>query len=327
MTASTLKTMSRRLLAVLAIAVGASAAAQGSYPDKPLRIVVGFPPGTTGDVLARALGPKLSEGLGQPVVIENRPGAGSSLAAEAVARSKPDGYTLLLSTTANVINPALYPGLSFDFARDLVPVALLAEAPALLVAHPSLAARTPAELVALARGKAGVAAYASSGNGTLTHLYGELFNQTTGTQLDHIPYKGSSQALTDLLAGRVALLFTPASTVLPHVKAGTLKALGTIGRQRLGALPELPTFAEAGIAGFDAALWFGLNAPAGTPQSVIDRLHQELAKALAQPEIKAVLAAQSIEVQLTPAAPFAALIAKDGARWATLVRSAGIKVQ
>uniref|UniRef100_UPI002606393B tripartite tricarboxylate transporter substrate-binding protein n=1 Tax=Limnohabitans sp. Rim8 TaxID=1100718 RepID=UPI002606393B len=270
----------RQTLAMLTgLGVG-HAWAQAGYPNKPVRVVIGFPAGTTGDVVMRILAPLLGDLMGQAVIVENRPGAGSSIAAEAIARARPDGYTLLLSTTANVINPSLYPGLSFDFLRDLTPVTMLGEAPALLVGHPSLNAKSLTELVALAKTRPDSMSFASSGNGTFTHLYGELFNQTQGVRLTHIPYKGSSQALTDLLAGRVSLLFSPASTVMAHVKAGTLKAFGLIGRQRLAALPDVPSFAEVGIADFESALWFGLNAPAGTPADIVERLGKDLATVL-----------------------------------------------
>jgi tripartite-type tricarboxylate transporter receptor subunit TctC len=263
--------------------------------------------------------------MGQPVIVENRPGAGSSIAAEAIARSRPDGYTLLLSTTANVINPSLYPGLSFDFLRDLTPVTMLGEAPALLVGHPSLNAKTLPELVVLAKARPDSMSFASSGNGTFTHLYGELFNQTQRVRLTHIPYKGSSQALTDLLAGRVSLLFTPASTVMAHVKAGTLKAYGLIGRQRLAALPDVPSFAEVGIADFDSALWFGLNAPAGTPVDIVERLGKDLATILARPDVRAQLSAQSFNTLPGGVTPFADLLSKETGKWSRIVKAANIK--
>jgi tripartite-type tricarboxylate transporter receptor subunit TctC len=312
-------------MALLASLGVTGAWAQGGYPNKAVRVVIGFPAGTTGDVVMRIVAPLLGELLGQPVIVENRPGAGSSIAAESIARSRPDGYALLLSTTANVINPSLYPGLSFDFLRDLMPVALIGEAPALLVGDPRLAARTLPELVALARSRPDTMSFASSGNGTFTHLYGELFNQTQGVRLTHIPYKGSSQALTDLMAGRVSLLFSPASTVIPHVKAGTLKAFGLIGRQRLPALPDVPTFAEAGMAGFESALWFGLNAPAGTPPEIVERLGKDLATVLARPDVRSQLAAQSFNTLPGGVAPFADLLSRESGKWSRVVKAANIK--
>lgn len=315
----------RQTLAMLTgLGVG-HAWAQAGYPNKPVRVVIGFPAGTTGDVVMRILAPLLGDLMGQAVIVENRPGAGSSIAAEAIARARPDGYTLLLSTTANVINPSLYPGLSFDFLRDLSPVTMLGEAPALLVGHPSLNAKSLPELVALARSRPDNMSFASSGNGTFTHLYGELFNQTQGVRLTHIPYKGSSQALTDLLAGRVSLLFSPASTVMAHVKAGTLKAFGLIGRQRLAALPDVPSFAEVGIADFESALWFGLNAPAGTPADIVERLGKDLSTVLARPDVRAQLTAQSFNTLPGGVAPFADLLSKETGKWSRIVKAANIK--
>jgi len=317
----------RSLVKVLLVSLSLAAAAhaQTALPDRPVKIVVGFPPGTTGDLIARLLAPRMAESLGQPVVVENRPGGGSSIAAESVVRSAADGSTLLLSTIANTINPSLYK-LSFDFSKDLAPIALLAEAPALLVAHPS-APKTTQDLVAAAKGKPGEVAYGSSGNGTVTHLYGELFNLAAGVKLTHVPYKGSSQAVTDLLAGRILVLFTPASTVIPHVKAGTLKALGTIGGRRIPALPDVPTLAESGIAGFDAALWFGLNAPAATPAGTLERLNREALRALSLPDVRAQLAAQSIEPVPGSREVFATFIAKDTEKWARVVKTAGVASQ
>lgn len=315
----------RQTLALLTSLGVGQAWAQAGYPNKPVRVVIGFPAGTTGDVVMRILAPLLGDLMGQPVIVENRPGAGSSIAAEAIARSRPDGYTLLLSTTANVINPSLYPGLSYDFLRDLTPVTMLGEAPALLVGHPSLNAKTLPELVALAKARPESMSFASSGNGTFTHLYGELFNQTQGVRLTHIPYKGSSQALTDLLAGRVSLLFTPASTVMAHVKAGTLKAFGLIGRQRLTALPDVPSFAETGIADLESALWFGLNAPAGTPIDIVERLGKDLTTVLARPDVRAQLSAQSFNTLPGGVAPFADLLSKETGKWSRIVKAANIK--
>jgi len=307
-----------------ALSLGAGAAqGQAAWPAKPVRIVVGFPPGTTGDILARVAAPRMSESLGQPVLVENRPGAGSSIAAEAVAKSAPDGYTLLLSTIANAINPSLYK-LGFDFSRDLAAVALLADVPGLLVAHPSAPPTLPA-LVAAAKANPGRISFASSGNGTVTHLWGEMLNERAGIKLVHVPYKGSSQAVTDLLGGNVALLFTPASTVIPHVAAGKLAALAVIGRQRLAALPDVPTMTELGVAGFESGLWFGLNAPAGTPPAVIERLNAEARRAFGLAEVKAQLAAQGIEAVPGSAGAFAAFYLQETDKWARVVRESGTK--
>ena len=317
-----MKVIGLALIGVLSLCGGA-AQGQPAWPAKPVRIVVGFPPGTTGDILARIAAPRMSESLGQPVLVENRPGAGSSIAAESVAKSAPDGATLLLSTIANAINPSLYK-LGFDFSRDLTPVALLAEVPGLLVAHPS-APPTLQALISAARANPGSIAYASSGNGTVTHLWGEMLNGSAGIKLLHAPYKGSSQAVTDLLGGNVALLFTPASTVIPHVAAGKLAAVAVIGRQRLAALPNVPTMTELGVAGFESGLWFGLNAPAGTPASVIERLNAEVRRAFGSAEVKAQLAAQGIDAAPGSAEAFAALIRQETDKWARVVRESGAK--
>jgi tripartite-type tricarboxylate transporter receptor subunit TctC len=299
--------------------------AQAVYPDKPVHILVGFPPGTSGDLLARIMAPSLAEELGQQVVIDNRPGAGSSIAAEYVAKAAPDGYTLLLSTVANTINPSLYK-LSFDFARDLAAIALLAEAPAVLVAHPDSPA-TLDSLIASAHARPGELRYASSGNGTVTHLYGELFNLATGSRILHVPYKGSSQAVTDLVAGRVELMFSPASTVVPQVKAGKLHAIAVVGHSRIAALPDVPTFEQAGIKGFDSGLWFGLNAPGATPAAVLARLNRDAVRVLGRPDIRAQLQAQSIEPAPSSMQDFAAFIAKDAEKWARVVSAANIRAE
>ena len=316
--------MTRFVAILFSLVLSSLAPAQGQPADKPLRILIGFPPGTTADVIARLMAPKLAEGLGLQVVVENRPGAGSSIAAETVARAPADGGTLLASTIANTINPALYK-LGFDFARDLAPIALLAEAPGLLVASAELSAVSVRELILAANAAPGTIFYGSSGNGTVTHLYGELFNLGAGVKLGHVPYKGSSQAVADLLAGRIQLLFTPASTVVPHVRAGKMKALGAIGQKRLAALPDVPTMAEAGIAGFESGLWFGLNAPAGTPRAAIERLNREALRVLGLPEIRALLAAQSIEPAGGSPEQFGELVRADTSKWARVVNAAGVK--
>jgi tripartite-type tricarboxylate transporter receptor subunit TctC len=318
--------MKKSCAAFLFLVFSGVAGAQAPTADKPVRILVGFPPGTTADVIVRLMAPKMAEGLGQPVVVENRPGAGSSIAAEAAARAPADGGTLLASTIANTINPALYK-LAFDFARDLAPVALLAEAPGLLVAAADFPAASVRDLIAAAKAAPGTILYGSSGNGTVTHLYGELFNLGTGVKLGHVPYKGSSQAVTDLLGGRIQLLFTPASTVVPQVRAGKIKALGAIGQKRLAALPEVPTLAESGVAGFESGLWFGLNAPGATPRAAIERLNREVLRVLALPEIRAQLAAQSIEAAAGSPEQFGELIRADTAKWARVVNAAGIKAE
>ena len=316
--------MKRLVLLLLALALPSVPNAQGRYPEKPVRVIVGFPPGTSTDTLTRLVTTRMADSLGQPIVVENRPGAGSSIAAEQVARAPADGYTLLASSSANTVNPALYK-LSFDFERDLTPIGLIAEAPLLLIAHPSAGVKTVQELIAAAKAKPGGFSYGSSGIGSFVHLNGELFKINTGTNLAHVPYKGSSQAIADLLSGQIPLLFTPASTAIPHVKAGKAIALGVISPRRSAALPDVPTMAEAGVRGQEAALWSGLHAPAGTPREVIQRLNAELQKALAQPELKAQFAAQSNDPLPGSPEQFAKVIRDDIERWARVVKTANIK--
>jgi tripartite-type tricarboxylate transporter receptor subunit TctC len=309
------------------LASAATAPAWAAYPDKAVSILVGFPPGSTGDVVARTIGQKLSERLGQPVVVENRTGAGSSIAAETVARSPADGHVLLLSTSANVINQSVSPNLKFDFMRDLAPVMLVGENPVVLVGVAATAPRSVAAVVTRAKALPDRMTYASSGNGTFTHLYGELFKQTTGVQITHVPYRGSVPAMTDLLAGFVDLAFTPVTPALPHIKSGRLKALAVIGKTRMPALPDVPTFGEAGIAGFESALWFGLSAPAGTPAAVIERLNTELQQVLKLPDVKAQLDAQGITIVGDGPSKFQQLIAREHDQWARIVKAAGIKAE
>ena len=313
------------LASLFALAASASAQAQ-SWPSKPLRIVVGFPPGASADVAARLVAAKMSESLGQSVLIENKPGAGSNIATESVVRAPADGYTLFLGTIANTINASLSKNLPFDFGRDLAPVTSLASLPNLLVVTPSLGVSTVQELVAAAKRKPGEILYGSSGNGTGPHLSGELFNLMAGVKLTHVPYKGSPQAMTDLLGGRVQAMFAPASTALPHIKAGTLKVLAVSSAKRTGASPELPTIAESGLPGFETSVWFGLLAPAGTPRDIIERLNREANRALADPAVKTQFAAQGIDGMGGTAEQFAAYIKDETAKWARVVQASGAKI-
>ena len=312
------------LATFLALGAITPALAQRAYPERPVRFVVGFPPGSAADVIARIGAPKVGDGLGQPVIVENRPGAASNIAAETVVRSLAGGYTLLLGSSANTINASLFK-MGFDFSTDLAPIALIAEAPGILVAHPS-APGNVRDLITAAKAQPGKIFYASSGSGTIAHLWGELFNLMAGVRLTHVPYKGSAPAAMDLLAGRVALQFTPASTVVAHVKAGKLRALASIGRQRLAALPEIPTMAELGIGGFEASLWFGLNAPGATPPSVIETLNRATVRLLGLPDAKAQFAAQSISALPGTSEQFGALIRQDTEKWAKVIRAAKVKI-
>jgi tripartite-type tricarboxylate transporter receptor subunit TctC len=304
----------------------AGAAWPQGYPAKPVKLLVGFPPASAADVVARIVAPRLSEVLGQPVVAENRPGAGSSIAAEAAVRSAPDGYTLFLGSVANAINASLNKDLSFDFAKELAPVAGVAALPNLLVVHPSLPARSVRELIAAAKARPDSILYGSSGNGTSPHLSGELFNLAAGTKLVHIPYKGSPQAVTDLLAGRVQVMFSPVSTVLPQVKAGKLRALASTGLQRTPAAPDLPTVSESGLPGFETSIWFGLFAPWATPRDIVERLARETTRVLAAPELRSQLAAQGIDVLQKTPEQLAEYVREETEKWAQVVRTAGVRM-
>ena len=302
------------------------AQAQGAYPARPLKLVLGFPPGSAADVVARLFAPRLADGLGQPVVVENRPGAGSNIATEAAARSPADGYTLLLGSVANTINATLSRGLSFDFARDFAPASGVATLPNLLVVHPSVPAKTVQELVNAAKSKPEGLMYGSSGNGTAPHLSGELFNLMAGVKMVHVPYKGSPQAVTDLLAGRVLVMFSPASTVLQHIRAGGLRALASTGLARTGAAPELPTVAESGLAGFETSVWFGLVAPVATPADILDRLNRDSQRALALPELRAQFAAQGVDPMGGSREQLAAYIRQEIDKWAKVIQASGAKI-
>ena len=312
-------------LAALVFLMPYCAQAQSGFPSKPLHILVGFPAASTADIVARQLAGKMSESIGQQVLVENRAGAGSSIAAEAVARAGADGHTLLLSTIANSINPSLFK-VSFDFQKDLAAVALLAETPGLLAAHPT-APPSIKDLIAQAKASPGGLSYASAGTGTVTHLYGELFNLATGVKLAHVPYKGSGQAQIDLMAGHIKLLFTPAASVLGPIKAGKLIALGSIGRDPLSSLPGVPTLAAVGVAGFDAGLWFGLNAPGATPRAVVERLNQEAQRVLALPDVRKQFASQALQPIGGSSESFATFIRQETEKWARVVKAADIKAE
>ncbi len=314
------------LLAAAAIFCTASAWGQDHYPSRAMRLVVGFPPGSAADVVARIISPRLAEGLGQPVLVENKPGAGSNIAAESVARSSADGYTLFFGSVANAINTTLTKGLSFDFERDFVPVSGIATLPNILVVHPSIDARSVRDLIAVAKDKPGAILYGSAGNGTSPHLSGELFNLMAGVKLVHIPYKGSPQAVADLLAGRVQVMFSPPSTVLPQIKAGRLRALASTGSRRASVAPDLPTIAESGLPGFETTIWFGLFAPAGTPREIVDRLSRETARVLGTPGVKSQLASQGVDIMPSTPAELGEYVRSETDKWSQVVRASGARV-
>jgi tripartite-type tricarboxylate transporter receptor subunit TctC len=310
-----------------ALAVTRPANAQG-YPAHPLRIVVPFTPGGSSDVLARAIGVELGRALGQPVVIDNVPGAGGSLGAERVAKSPPDGYTLLMGHIGTLaINPSLYPKLGYNPVRDFAPVAWVARVPNVLVVNASVPATSLKDLVALAKANPGKLAYGSGGNGSAAHTTMEYFKLQTGTSFLHIPYRGTAPSVTDLLAGQLQVLFTGLPALLPHIKAGKMRALAVSSPRRLALLPDVPTVAESGVpgtAGFEADQWYGLVAPAGTPADIVTLLNKHVNAALGADEVRTRLASEGAEA--TPATPqaFGQLIAREIPRWARVIKAARI---
>jgi tripartite-type tricarboxylate transporter receptor subunit TctC len=312
------------LLLGAGIATAAPARAD-DYPNRPVRIMVGFIPGSAADITARLLGNGLGKILGQQFVVENKPGAGSSLAAEFSARAPKDGYTLFLGSSANITNQAIMANLGFDMAKDFAPIALATLAPVILVVHPSTGVKGVKELIALAKAKPGEILYASTGVGTAPHLAAELFDTRAGVKMVHIPYQGSPQAVTDLIAGRTAVMFAPASAVIPQVEAGKLTALATAAAVRPSAEPDLPTMAEAGMPDFDTSIWFGLMAPAGTPGEIIDKLARAVPEAMKTSEALAALKSQGFDP--LPGGPevFARFIVTETAKWNEAARAAGLK--
>jgi tripartite-type tricarboxylate transporter receptor subunit TctC len=306
------------------IATAPAVSADEIYPVRPVRIIVGFSAGASADIAARIIARQMGQILGQQFVIENRPGGGSNIATDYVARAPKDGYTLLFGTVANTINTTLSTNLTFDFAKDFAPVALTVTLPNILVVHPSLGVDNVTALINLAKSKPDQIFFGSSGVGTSPHLSGELFNQMAGIKLVHVPYPGSAQAVTDLLAGQVQVMFSPASTVLPQVAAGKLKALASTELRRTSAAPDLPTMDEAGLPGFDTSVWFGLLAPAGTPPQVIATLNRAVNEALASQDVLARLRVQGMDPLGDTPQDFAHTIASETNKWARVISAAGL---
>ena len=316
-------------LIVLAVHAG-GAAAQGSglaYPAKPVRIVVPSSPGGGTDILARIVAQKLSENLRQQFVVENRPGAGQVIGIESVARSAPDGYTVLMAASAIVINEVLYAKPPYDTLRDFVPVTLGASLPNILVAHPALPVKSVRELIAFAKTRPAQLNYSSAGSGTSPHMSMELFRTMAAITITHIPYKGTGPATTDLLAGQVQLSMPNVLTALPHIKAAKLRALGVTSGKRAAGLPDIPTIAESGVPGYEAIQWYGLLAPAGTPRDIVNKVQAETARVLLLPEVKERLSADGAEPVGNRPDEFAAYIRAELVKWDKVVKSAGIKLE
>jgi len=318
----------RTLIAALLVAAAPTAAfAQQDWPTRNLRIVVPFPAGGTTDLLARAVAQRFAEVFGQPFIVDNRPGAGGNLGAELVAHSAPDGYTLVMGTVGtHAINPSLYAKMPYDHVKDFVPVFLVAGVPNVLEVNPALPVHTVAELVTYAKAHPDALNFASSGSGTSIHLSGELFKVMAGVSMQHVPYKGSAPALQDLVGGQVQLMFDNLPSSLALIKAGKLRPIAVTSLTRAAALPDVPTIAESGYPGFEASSWFGLLAPAGTPEAIVTKLNAEGNRWLATPEAKDKLLAQGAIAAGGSPADFARHIATETAKWAKVVKQSGAKV-
>ena len=314
--------------AAILLTGAASFAHAQNYPDRPIRLIVPYPPGSsTNDILGRALASRLTGVLGQQVVVDNRSGASGNVGSELVAKSAPDGYTLLIGVAGPLaVGPAVYKNLGYVPTRDLAPIAMYAAIPYIFVVNPSLPANNVKELIALAKSKPGQLNFASSGSGGSPHLCGELFKVMAGIDIVHIPYKGGGAAITDLLAGQVSMYFGTTPSTLPFVQNGKLRALGVTTAKRTSAAPDVPTIAEAGLPGYEQSAWHGLLAPAGTPEPVIAKLHAEMSKVVRSRDVLDKFAAQGIEVIGGSSAEFAAFIRGDVAKYAKLMKTAGIKL-
>ncbi|MEQ1882116.1 MAG: tripartite tricarboxylate transporter substrate binding protein [Burkholderiales bacterium] len=298
-----------------------------TYPNKPIRIVVPYPPGGFNDTLARTLGQKLSEKWKQPVVVDNRPGGGTTVATGMVARSPADGYTLLMASFAYTVNPALYASLPYDTERAFQPIILAAVAPNIIAVNPSRPYKTIKELITQAKSKPGSINYASGGNGTSNHLCMELFKSKTGVDMVHVPYKGSAPAVTDLLGGQVDIICDNAPNVLPHIRAGKLRGLAVTAERRTAVTPEILTVAESGVPGFDVLVWFGLIAPAGTPKTVVEALNNEINRILVLAEVRRLFDAQGVEPRGGSTLAFANLLSTQSSVWMKLIKESGIKAE
>ena len=313
--------------AFLLLAFAPWAIGQQPYPAKPVRIVSIFPPGGGNDTICRTVAPKLGENLKQQVIVENRAGANGIVGSEVVARSAPDGYTITLIPSGHAVNATLYKKLPYDSIRDFTPITLVGTSPLILAVHPSLPVKNVKDLIALARRQPGQLTYASSGVGGSGHLGGALFDVLTGTKMTHIPYKGMSLAVVDLMAGQVTMTFGTALSVAPHARAGRLRALATTGDKRSPAFPELPTVAEGGVPGYEASLWYGFAGPGRLPPDILARLHSALVAALKSPDVRDRLAGQGIDLQQNAPEEFAKLLVSDVGRWAKVVQRAGITAE
>jgi tripartite-type tricarboxylate transporter receptor subunit TctC len=316
-----------RCIALTAAMLAMPIASSNEYPDRPIRLIVPFPPGGGADNLARMIMPKVAEHLGQPIVIENKPGAGGNVGAEQVARATPDGYTLLYGTNGtHGINASLYGHLRFDPLKDFVPVSRMTQIAALLIVNPALPVKSVSDLIAYAKANPGKVNFASAGNGTTSHLAGEMFKTMTGLEIVHVPYKGGAAAATDLMAGQVQMMIDVMPNAYPLSKGGKVRGIAVTTRSRFPGAPELPTFAESGLKGFEISAWDGVFAPAGTPEHIVDRLNTAIRKALSDPQLREQLIANGAQPATMTSPEFARFVAEELERWGKLVRSAGAKL-
>lgn len=314
------------LLAAACAAFAAPAALAQKFPDKPIRFIVPFPPGGGNDILARAIAPKMGEFLGQPVVIDNRAGAGGNIGTDLAAKSAPDGYTIVIASNQVTINPWLYSKLPFDIEKDFVAVAQAASVPMVLAVHPSVPANTLKEFIALAKASPGKFNHSTPGNGTPQHIAFEVFNHAAGVKVTHVAYKGTGPAIADLIGGQVQSAIGTMASLEQHVKAGKLRALGVTTPKRSPAMPNVPTIAEGGLPGFEVPLWYSILAPAGTPKEIVARLSGDIAKALAVPETRERLTAQGFDVNYLNPEQMSDLIRNDIARWQKSIKDIGLKL-
>ena len=317
------------LLAIAALplfhATSAPAQTAANYPSKPIRYLVGYTPAGTADMLARAVGAKISDAWGQQVIVENRPGGGTNVATEMAAKSPPDGYTLFMPTVANAINPTLHAKLNFDLLRDFIHITNFAKVPGILVCHPSLPARNAKELIALARAKPDSLRHGSTGIGSPHHLAAEIFKSMSGVKMIHIPYKGATPALTDVVGGHIEVYFGAMVSTIPHVKSGRLRPLGVTSLKRVAAAGDTPTLDEQGLKGFETGSWFGMSVPTGTPREIVTRLHAESNKAIASPDIRDRMSGEGAEFVGDTPEQFTAFIKLEIAKWGKAVKASGAK--
>ena len=321
-----MKTFRLALVLALGLSFAAPAALAQAFPSKPIRIIIGFPPGSGGETQVRLVGQKLTEAWGQPIIVDARPGASGNIATELLVKSPPDGYTLQYFPAALAINPSLFPKVPYDLTKDFTPIALLGTFPLVMVVNPGVPAKSVADVIAMAKAKPGALNYASIGNASPPHLAGELFNQLAGVTLVHVPYKGSAPAQTDLIGGQVQLMFDTAVSAIPHVKAGRTRALAVTTKTRSRLLPDLPSLDEAGLKGYDLYGWGGIVAPAGVPADIAAKLNAEIVRALRQPDVAERLATLGSEPGGMGTQEFGRFILDEAAKWKKLVVSTGAKL-